>query len=166
MRIIDLLPWRGFEQRVNDFHRERRQVYVSDEEFVRSLSVDGTPLERRIASMLRRLVVRSCGCDPTMLSPEERAADIEPVMGSEGFLGWLLGGRYGYEFMLFVPTVLCELDRIIGTPVNIPLKEFRVLTSFSELNEPEFVADPTLGRWIALATRELVRLLKERGYVL
>lgn len=156
-------PWKEFEMRAKAFADSHAVVHISDEAFVSGTFDNPSELQANIAVILRRVLARDCGVIPEQLGYAESTKEIECAMGASGFLGWLLGGPYGYDFQSLFPNLLEELDQLVGKCIPGRTKQLRVLGCFSTLDDPRFVSNPTFGNWIRLATQEIQEVLEDAG---
>ena len=82
-------------------------------------------------------------------------------MGAPGFVGWVFGGRYGFEFHSVFYGLEGRLSESFGR--RVLLKERSVVKLRMFARDERWKPDPkqTLGDWIALAAREIGELIGE-----
>jgi hypothetical protein len=158
-----MMPWKLLQERRADFasRRAAENQGLDDSQFLGQIAFDNDLTDRRIAVVLRKLVARECGIDPGLLRPDDLTSDLEEIMGAPGFVGWLFGGRYGFEFHSVFYGLEGGLSETFGRRVLLKEKSVVKLRMFAR--DEKWAPDPkqTLGDWIALAAREIRELIGE-----
>ena len=157
-----MMPWKRLEKRQIEFvdDRKRANVHMDDAEFLRQSSLEEDSTEWRIAAVLRELVARECGVDPRLLLPDDSTASLEAIMGATGLVGWLFGGRYGFEFHSVFYGLEGRLSKLFG--YRVLLRENSVVELRMFARDEKGAPDPTqtLRDWIVPAAREISALLR------
>ncbi len=64
----------------NEFLNKRREMYLTNEEFVTGVFVKPSESERKIAVILRRIIASECAVAPEKLHYQESVAEIAPLI--------------------------------------------------------------------------------------
>ncbi len=158
-KCIELLPWKRFEKRAQDFAAAHRGAWVTDEQLLADVFGSPTDIEANVAIAIRRLIARDCGVAPEKIGHGEATKDLAPIMGAGGFLGWALGGPYGLYLSDFLLNLTLELETLYRRPVNI---EWRSGTALEEFGKPESRL-PSFGQWLRCATTDIILMAKLRS---
>lgn len=162
--IKELWPWVRLSLRRDRFLKERMGTNLSDELFFESVCATCSEFERRIMGVLRRVIAQECGVVPEIILPNDSNQLLDSLMGSEGFLGWLLGGPYKYYYPSAFRGVLFGLQSEFGSPPPLKMNELPSLSSFVR-REGDLEISPTrFSDWIFRATQELKTVLERSGY--
>src|SRR5437870_3324106 len=146
-------PWKQMGERRAAFAQSRHRT--TDEEFVRAVFAEPSAAEHAVTSVLRRILARNCGIPTEAVQERDDIVEVESLMGSEKFLGWLLNPYQGcYDARSVHFSLEEELRKLTGRKLILKTANVRSLFFFSR--QGHFEAQPyrTVGAWIERVVRQ------------
>lgn len=157
-------PWIEIERQRAEFLRERESYTFSEERFITSVIENPTRHEATVVRALLRFVARDCAIAPEKLSPHDRIAELDRLMGGSGFLAWLLSMcENGFSRDAFFIGLVSELEAMTGRDVRINKNVTDDAADAWNDRRGMVDAKKTVAEWMREATYVILRGLRELG---
>jgi hypothetical protein len=156
-------PWVEVEQRRVRFCQKREGILVDDQSFAKGIFSTPSPREEVLAAIVRAIIGRLCGVRTSIIDCNDDLGELEQLMGSGRFLGWLLNTNHcQYDSSSMHWCLESELRRLSGQRVVLRRANVKALDSFSR-NPTSRLEARTLGQWTRGVVQEVLAELTRQG---
>jgi hypothetical protein len=146
-------PWGRLREKRNRFLASRSDLHVGDVEFVASILPNPTEDERRIASLLRRILAEQCGVPADKIRACDRSVELDSLIGNPGLFD---RGPRCFDWVGLCFSLTVELRKSLSAKAELELQWF-CYTRDGQVDESKM-----FGSWVVDATRTILTDLTPR----